>query len=350
MRSSPPVLPDLSDSKWLEYIRRSDYLTTLEPPAQSKTAIPIPVNANIIPELSHLTITKPTQRTSMDAPSIDLRRLSRISSLRRHAKTPVFAVGQLEEMELRKSRIAEDLVATDGTNDSADAVLTADQRSELLESPGLAIHDSNSEPARSRPVSHLFRRQHSSDDLHYYHPDTHHLVPPALAIDSPLVSPQPESDDGTLVSFEEETIYFKPLSFSSESSSPKSVHQFHPPPRAPQRAFRSSPSPAPDNLSLQICLDLLARELASGMSASRPPHMQQQSIDTSALQIWVMIEAYEHLRNNLLDMYLTAEQAQPLEMMFDMWLRALYSIHDSMTKTPTSEPESEYEELEEPLD
>jgi len=45
-----------------------------------------------------------------------------------------------------------------------------------------------------------------------------------------------------------------------------------------------------------------------------------------------MIEAYERLRDELLDLRLDYSVLQPLEMMFDMWLRALYAIHDSLTR------------------
>lgn len=58
--------------------------------------------------------------------------------------------------------------------------------------------------------------------------------------------------------------------------------------------------------------------------------------DISSLQIWVMIEAYERLRDQVLEMGLQNEQVQSLEPMFDTWLSALNSIHDRMTSDAQS--------------
>lgn len=124
----------------------------------------------------------------------------------------------------------------------------------------------------------------------------------------------PTSDDGTLVSFQDETVYFKPVSFSPEPESPL-------PPEL------SRQTTADDNVSLQICLDLLTRDLSSAM-AGRPC---RSSVGTSALQVLVMIEAYERLRDQMAELSQSNEQARSMEMMFDMWLRALYTVHDSMT-------------------
>ena len=44
-----------------------------------------------------------------------------------------------------------------------------------------------------------------------------------------------------------------------------------------------------------------------------------------------MIEAYERLRDQMAELSHSNEEARSMEMMFDMWLRALYAIHDSMT-------------------
>ncbi len=43
-----------------------------------------------------------------------------------------------------------------------------------------------------------------------------------------------------------------------------------------------------------------------------------------------MIEAYEGLRGRLTDSGVRQEEIRPVEMMFDVWLRALHSIHESM--------------------
>lgn len=142
----------------------------------------------------------------------------------------------------------------------------------------------------------------------------------------------PTPDDAGLVSFEEDAIYFKPISFSPEPS--------------PRPSFESlTPSQSSeDNLSLQICFDLLTRELTSTI-ADRP---QRGGPDTAALQILVMIEAYERLRDQVSKMGLEKRQMKEVGLMFNSWLSALYSIHNSMTGGQASD--SEYDGLEEDVD
>lgn len=237
----------------------------------------------------------------------------------------------------------------------------------------------------------------------------------------------PHSDDGTLVAMEEETVavYFKPVSFSPPStpttgsgpshasspfSSPGNVHlgsattpqqspgflpaaayegnQPQSPLRSPLRSpFAPSSPPAPpvrhpdhhgaffspgptppqsDNLSLQICLDLLTRELSSAMmlgggrgtSSSKRQPRGPLGPDVSALQVWVMIEAYERLRDVVLELagrdinhsmggtsdvgerdreQQQAAALKPVEQMLDVWLRALYTVHDTLAEEAAEE-------------
>lgn len=57
-----------------------------------------------------------------------------------------------------------------------------------------------------------------------------------------------------------------------------------------------------------------------------------------------MIEAYERLHDQIAEARLCCDELRPLEMMFDMWLRALYTIHDSLTGEGRAS-ESEYEDM-----
>lgn len=43
-----------------------------------------------------------------------------------------------------------------------------------------------------------------------------------------------------------------------------------------------------------------------------------------------MIEAYEKLRDQVLEMHLPGTQEHALQDMFDMWLRALYRVHEEL--------------------
>ncbi|KAL2176151.1 uncharacterized protein P884DRAFT_300835 [Thermothelomyces heterothallicus CBS 202.75] len=169
--------------------------------------------------------------------------------------------------------------------------------------------------------------------------------------------PSPASEDGTLVSFRGDTVYFKPVSFSPVPSpvpAPAPNSNYDPEPEAeaeielkpelePEWPHAAAADPHPrsrekspeNNVSLQICLDLLTRELSSAMpAAGHCPGGRSSAPDAgmSALQVWVMIEAYERLRDHMAELSSSNEQARSMERMFDMWLRALYSIHDAMAE------------------
>ncbi|KAH8897009.1 hypothetical protein GQ53DRAFT_742854 [Thozetella sp. PMI_491] len=324
---SQPLPPDLSDAKWSAYVRASGYVSNLRPLSQSKQAPkPLESPVNIIPELSHLAITNNTSAGSSPLSSSDKLSphspASSTSTMRRlRAKTPVFAIGQLEGDSLERPQNAL------GSDKRSSAEILAEQYRALLQSRNSVFADTLPEPLPSRqdegPKTAGAKRQSTGtsgeDDLH------------ARRLSNELSQGSPTSDDGTLVSFEEDAIYFKPISFSPE------------PPQSPLR-FQSplgSPSPAPDNLSLQICMDLLRRDLASSITS----RLSQASPEASALQVWVMIEAYERLRDQLTDTRLGYEEARQLEQMFGMWLRTLYSIHDSLNHQ-AGQAESDYEVLE----
>lgn len=313
---SLPLPPDLSDSKWLEYIRKSGFICSLDSSAQSNESLNIPVS--IIPEFSHLAVSDAEPRGSFDSlkPPPDSPASSTSTMMRRRAKTPVLRIGQLEG-------VAPGQTPSIPANKS-EVELIAEQYRALLRSRNSMFFDSHSEPPPSRQEerNEPENRANSSEELR----TTHHLEVPV----PDLPNGSPTSDDGTLVAFEEETVYFKPVSFSPEPLSPVQIPE-HP---------VLSPPPASDNLSLQICLDLLSRELSSAI-CDRP---FRSPSDVPALQIWVMIEAYERLRDQVTNMRLRPDELQPLEAMFDMWLRALYNVHDRLTEGRRSS-DSDYDAL-----
>ncbi|CAP66681.1 uncharacterized protein PODANS_4_8140 [Podospora anserina S mat+] len=335
----PPVLslpsPDLSDPKWSEFFKNggcfypqdesvkpaqtsqtSVSLESSKPsqsPEASKPSLSEPSKAlqpaesrdtlhegQIVPELSHLVISDSDAQKRMSMCSNSEAPASPRTAMRRRAKTPIFSIGQLEGIPRPSNALAR----------ASTVELIAEQYRALLESDNTAREashsESHSEPPPSRQERRLsIRRRQSSDHLR----DESRAPRPVDA-----ASGSPISDDGTLVSFEEETVYFKPVSFSPEPS-----------PRPPPGSIANAP--APDNLSLQICLDLLTRDLASAL-ASRP---SRTNSETSALQVWVMIEAYERLRDQFGSAGLGCEEYGALEGMLNFWLRALYSIHDNLT-------------------
>ena len=304
--------PDLSDSKWLEYIRKSGLLCAVEPSAECTDALEIPYT---IPELSHLALGDAEPRISLESMSTESSASSNstVSTMRRRAKTPVFSIGQLEGGSFGRHAASH--------KKTSSVELIADQYRALLGSgdddADSIYSEALSEPAPSRlgfrDGEHELPRQHSSDALRTGSNAMHDTQ---KSPNGDFLAGSPTSDDGTLVSFEEETVYFKPVSFSPEPMSPMSPYE--------SRGW--SPQPAPDNLSLQICLDLLTRELSSAI-ADRPRRVGHEA---SALQIWVMIEAYERLRDQVADMRLQNDETRGVELMFDTWLGALYAIHDSI--------------------
>lgn len=147
------------------------------------------------------------------------------------------------------------------------------------------------------------------------------------------------TSDGTLVAFEEDAIYFKP-SFSPLALSPILEDGGGTPVSLRSPSSSASPSPAPspaptagqpkpDTLGLQICMDLLTRELASSLRRTSPRRTADSS-EVPSLQVWLMIEAYEKLRDQVLDMRLGREQEHALDDMLGMWLGALYKVHDDL--------------------
>lgn len=309
------ALPDLSDAKWLEYVRSH----------HSKESLKLP--CSMVRDLSYLSVNpKPFHRLS-HRPS------SKMSASRRRAKTPVFSIGQLEGVSLDHYGSPTKIPPT--------SELIAQQYRELIDYDADSIYsDAQSEPSPSRQGyrddEYIPRRQRSSDDI------SSNRVFSSTEVGDAIPAASPTSDDGTLVSFEEETVYFKPVSFSPEPRSPAHMHS------SSISSSSSNPFASPNNLSLQICLDLLARELSTAFSDRR----QRPTNEISALQIWVMIEAFERLRDQVAEMRLGISQVSGVETMFETWLQALYTIHDSLATENLARnvDKDDFEGLEEALD
>lgn len=82
------------------------------------------------------------------------------------------------------------------------------------------------------------------------------------------------------------------------------------------------------NIEMQICLDLLKQDLSSALSPKNP------SDSTLALQIWLMIESYESMKQRLQQQLLKQNglgSKKTSEFTFqalDHWLEALYSVYN----------------------
>lgn len=173
---------------------------------------------------------------------------------------------------------------------------------------------------------------------------------PQLVVDSGDMSPQ---SDCTLVSFEEDVIYFKPISLgpsppSSPSLEPKSLKSFMTEPvseldlelmreRSPHRR-RGSPegrgtpprSSKKGSRQLDMSLDLLHGELSSSLARGGcPRHHEEDRL--SDLQLTIMIDAYENLRERTRKMDLPDTDRENMGRMFESWVSTLHNIRGSLT-------------------
>ncbi|KAH7013311.1 hypothetical protein EDB80DRAFT_639236 [Ilyonectria destructans] len=321
--------PDLSDSKWSHYLRPKT-LISLSDELEPRPLVVRQPSQRHIPEFSHLTIHDSGGRPSLDSSSMPspVSSTSTASTMRRQAKTPVFRIGQLENPSYGRG--------LNVANKTSSVELIADQYRAVLESRDgtetESIYEDSNAPAEPWQVDALeVPRSHLL-------PDTHRMSRPRSRTHlEPLQQTSPSfqsitPQDGDMVAFEEDAIYFKPISFSTDPS--------------PEPSPDNRPT-SQDNLSLQICLDLLTRELSSAM-ADRPV---RSGPDNAALQIWVMIEAYERLRDQVARMALRNGNGEvgKVTQIFDTWLCALYSIHESMAAGAVLN-EGDYSGLEESLD
>ncbi|KAI9151932.1 hypothetical protein HJFPF1_09149 [Paramyrothecium foliicola] len=323
------MAPDLSDAKWLAYLDRASLMSTSE--VQPRPIEPkIDDRPPVIPELAHLVPKEPSPRPSLE--SSPTSSLSAVSSLRRQAKTPVFSIGQLEESARRRQARR----ANNGTSSAEDI---AQQYRELLESRG--HEDAEIGHTSSRPVPMPLPVTSLNTILKQH--DGHNLNQPQarrspISQHPPQVSPTTSvttSDDGTLVAYQEDAIYFKPVSFSPEPSPLPQNESAEP-------SIPPSASASRENLSLDISLSLLARQLSSALPTE---HRTQASRDASALQVWVMIEAYERLQEQLWGMNLAENELRSATGALRNWLTALYAVHRSLTGDG-ERSESEYGDIE----
>ncbi|KAI1806272.1 hypothetical protein F4811DRAFT_156084 [Daldinia bambusicola] len=311
--SKPIPLPSgRDDGKWLEQLRKSGTLCRSQLPVQPVEKS-LRHSMQVIPEFAHLAAddTKPVRQ--LDRRASCANPPSAASVTRRYAKTPVHHIGQLEEHSRREQTTRHRVSSVEEIAESYRA---------LLESSCAILNDTTQvQPLR------LGESYRASLDNQAAREDITQDFSETL-----LVRSSPRSDDGTLVASEVDSVSLKP-SFTPELPSPRESrqHQRTPAISTPRRATPGSPS-------LQICVDLLGQELSSAArgSAFRP------NAETSSLQVWVMIEAYERLRDKISDMRLDEDQERSLNTMLDTWIQALYAVHDKMTGNDGHESESDY--------
>ncbi|KAL6852393.1 hypothetical protein ACO1O0_006937 [Amphichorda felina] len=321
-RPSVPIPPDLSDSKWLQYLERGGLVSSPELPLDPGSRagfVADPPPQLIIPEFSNLALnrcssglplgnntnTNNNSSSSFLKPSA-MNRPRKTLSKRSLMGSP-FKIAQLDgsaprrkEIRVIKRRASIELIA-----EQYQAFLESrDARDELEESEYEARQEDDG--PRLQPTQ--------------FDPGLDH--PREVFLDAPGPE-EPDSlspaSDCTLVAFEEEdAIYFKPISFSSPEPSPHPErHSFDKPlPRPP-----SDPGIQP----LQACISMLVKELTSAMPVAAGGSSQ-------ALQISAMIEAYERLRDQVEATGMGESEERSVRSMFDCWLAALHTMHRSYTR------------------
>ncbi|KAI1326784.1 hypothetical protein F5Y16DRAFT_400095 [Xylariaceae sp. FL0255] len=324
--ASLPLPRTPSYDKWLNEFKESGYLYRGSQPTQGK---PKMAATSVIPEFAHLAISQPShsQERSPSFPPRPNRNPARIS--RKYAKTPVSRIGQLED-EQPGGRSQETLRPIPSIERIAESYRA------LLESRNSFLSDST--------VEESFFSSELGDDLDYIKNVI--IFPPVLepVVEMPEPLPiargSPKSDEATLVSFEDNASYFKNVrSVSSRSSYETALPGTRGERITTSAATPASPTTPQDNPSLQICFDLLTRELASAVSGSTN-HVNDQ---TSALQIWVMIEAYEKLRDQLLrERGVSNGEKMTLAATLGTWIKGLHAVHDQMTGGDGARSESYY--------
>jgi hypothetical protein len=137
------------------------------------------------------------------------------------------------------------------------------------------------------------------------------------------------SDSDTLVSPLDESLYVRPLNLSVPPTPPSEDDDY----------FEDDYVTSPDTevLRSQIGLEMLTLELSSAFS----DRSSRAGRDASGIQIWVMIEAYERLRDQISAMESTDPELQNAREVFDSWLAALRVIQKGIADEG-AESDSEY--------
>ncbi|KAI0483688.1 hypothetical protein F4859DRAFT_408841 [Xylaria cf. heliscus] len=321
MKPSAPQRPALpppsnSDGKWLEDFRKSGYLYRdgrRSRQSENEKTRERPVSM-VVPEFAHLAVSPPPSQEK--TPSSPIKNAPP-QPTRRYAKTPVSHIGQLETHPLLRTHgMSQDVPTIESIAESYRA---------LLESRASFVSEATGEHG-------TMIEKHDK----CFFPQDPALVPPPLepvaeVPEPPLPRGSPRSDDGTLV--EEDSADFKHIPISPAPSTPSWASYETAPLRIERRPTNASRRP-----NLQTCVSMLTRELSSAVNRSS----DQSSADASALQIWVMIEAYEKLRDQVLRTHEGSIQENALRATFDTWLNALRSIHDEMIGGDGQRSESDY--------
>jgi len=320
-RPSLPPSVKSEDGKWLEDFRKSGYL--YRDARRSRQSVVCKENERaasvVVPEFAHLNIKeeRPTSsHVETELASTPARTgPHRHSTLRRYAKTPVLRIGQLETHPLLDTQgTSQEVPSIESIAESYRALLESRcsfMNEEQLVSPeksdeSFILQDSSALPSPLEPVSEM--------------------------PEPPIPRGTPRSDEGTLVNSDEDSSYLRHFSASPSPKSPSWSCYETASAGLRSRSRLETPHETPD---LKASLDLLTKELSAAVGVLPG----QANADTSAQQVLVMIEAYEKLRNRVLESH---GEDKSLATSFDTWLKALRSLHDELVGADGERSESNY--------
>ncbi|KAJ4147638.1 hypothetical protein LMH87_002149 [Akanthomyces muscarius] len=239
------------------------------------------------------------------------------STVRRRAKTPVHHIGQLEAAQRNRNKPLHYNGNMDGVNRMSSVSTIAREYREL------AVHSDMDIPDVPK-IDASYLLQQGIIELPATNSQEGHLL--GASYHHHQRTPSSTSDDGMLLGSEPDTC-------------PSLTHSSSPPAEMSDAEDGDEP-PALASLRFQIGLELLTKELSTAFAdqSSRRP---KDGTNSAGLQIWVMIEAYERLREQLDANKPTEENVQARDAI-DSWIRALYAIHNNIASEGAGD-DSEYE-------
>ncbi|KAK9440648.1 mating-type switching protein swi10 [Metarhizium brunneum] len=303
------------------------------PPIPQPDRLPPPPPLSPLPEFPQPpelpSFLEPPQPRVRRAPSV--KRPRPASGIRR-AKTPVRQIGQLE-MAAAKKRQEAAINRQSSVRTIARQYRTLIDKTDIPDVPSVpSIHR---KPLPNSAAPHI--NQFTSNDgpiprLSIIEPRS------GGSLDEPKprceLAPWPESDADTLVSSPDISPYVKPLEFSSPPTPPAENGHCEDDHYEDDDYIKS---PDTETLRFQIGFEMLTRELSSGFA----DRSSRAGRGASGLQIWVMIEAYEKLRDEISSMEMQDPELQCARAMFDSWLAALRAIQKTIANEG-AESDSEY--------
>lgn len=288
----------------------------------SPAAVPIPSRAPPpppIPELSAVNFHSEDVKLAQSPPP-PVMPLSPVfpSTVRRRAKTPVHRIGQLEAAQRNRNKPLQYNGNMDGVNRMSSVSTIAREYREL------AIHSDMDVPDVPK-IDASYLLEQGIIELPAVNSQDEHLLGASYRHQR---TPSSTSDDGTLLGSEPDTC-------------PSLTHSSSPPADMSDGEDDGDEPPALASLRFQIGLELLTKELSTAFADQSSRRPTDGGASSAGLQIWVMIEAYERLREQL-DANKPTEANKQARDAIDSWISALYAIHNNIASEGAAD-DSEYE-------